>query len=166
MAQACCECFSLLLIFKGQSCTRKIFEEQHSSKMSKNMAIVFCMHIRQFCTRYCCVNDIAFESLSVRANWLGLGLRSLPSERRSCSNPRYSFIMYAFVLVGKRSLTAEEALEGFFSLPDGSENEVSSDSSNELAVPPTSALAPVDSLENEENIEPSRKKKSRKTFCA
>ncbi|KAL1477073.1 hypothetical protein MTO96_036047 [Rhipicephalus appendiculatus] len=63
---------------------------------------------------------------------------------------------------GQRSLTAEEALEVFFSLPDGSESDVSSDSGDEFVVPSTSALAPVDSSDGEENIEPPRKKKCRK----
>ncbi|KAL1475887.1 hypothetical protein MTO96_036959, partial [Rhipicephalus appendiculatus] len=62
----------------------------------------------------------------------------------------------------QRSLTAEEALEVFFSLPDGSESDVSSDSGDEFVVPSTSALAPVDSSDGEENIEPPRKKKCRK----
>lgn len=68
----------------------------------------------KFCTRNCGVNDPAFESLPVCANSLGLDFRSIASECRSCSNATYSFIMYSFVLVGQRSLTAEEALRGLF----------------------------------------------------
>lgn len=41
---------------------------------------------------------------------------------------------------------------------------MSSDSADEFAIPSTSALAPVDSSENEENVEPPCKKKSRKAY--
>ncbi|XP_049527551.1 piggyBac transposable element-derived protein 4-like [Dermacentor silvarum] len=66
---------------------------------------------------------------------------------------------------GERSLTAEEALEMFFSLPDGSESDVSSDSGDEFTVPSTSALAPIESSENDENIEPPPKKRPKKAYA-
>ncbi|KAH7974280.1 hypothetical protein HPB49_013620 [Dermacentor silvarum] len=53
----------------------------------------------------------------------------------------------------------------FFSLPDGSESDVSSDSGDEFTVPSTSALAPIESSENDENIEPLPKKRPKKAYA-
>lgn len=52
----------------------------------------------------------------------------------------------------------------FFSLPDGSKNDVSSDSGDEFTVPSTSALCPIESSESDENNEPQRKKRPKKAY--